>query len=559
MRRRTRSSLNTRSIALYAVIFSCFFATIVSADHVLRLDSLQRCDSTNDIKLTRFNMTYYKDNETIAIDLAGTSNFALNGTAHFNVLVFGSFIYQQDFPLCGTNLPQVCPIPNGPFNVTTWIPAPSSISSALPTFLFNLPDLGVQTRLSVSPLGGSPLYLCIVAGLTNSPASTNQNGTTTTFTFDNPYVTLVSALFCIVAFLTGFVSLVVAILYGADEGGSVVLTALALASPGLQDLVSYCQHIAYNAQFELAYPDFYRTFGDNFAWTLGLINSPSIQQAINDMRARYNGHPDQDPTYDSSTNSLPLGLGANSSAAGLARRAVEAAVANANVTVATPQNTTASGVEAYLYALRVPTADAFMTVLLVFLIILAALTIVMMIGWALVETEEASERVWVSVQWLCSAIDPNGLLLPPNLRLLPIYSLRLVALPHHRHHLHRVAPPYHLRRLFPDSPRRFHPPLNGHLSPPLWLPLLGLPHGRASILPHRGRLHYRKGNSDRTRPPELMDPGHREPARRGHLFPTAPDRATLLGDEGQRNAGGHLVCEGRGRRNPRAVRRSVGG
>lgn len=405
MRRRTRPGLNLRLIALYALIFACFFTTIVSADHVLRLDSVQRCDSTNDIKLTRFNMTYYKDNETIAIDLAGTSDFALNGTgtcvmyitsvrnflynamqsfniflspsysAHFMVLVFGSSIYQQDFPLCGTNLPQVCPISNGPFNVTTWIPAPSSISSALPTFLFNLPDLGIQTKLSVSPLGGSPIYLCIVAGLSNSGTTT-----TSTFTLSNPYITLVSALFCIVAFLTGFVSLVVAILYGADEGGSIVLTALALASPGLQDLVSYCQHIAYNAQFELAYPDIYRTFASNFAWTLGLINSPFTQQAIHDMRARYGGHPDQDPIYNSGASSLPLGLGANSSAAGLARRAVEAAVANV-----TPQNTTASGVEAYLYALRVPTADAFMTVLLVFLIILAALTVVMMIGWPLIE------------------------------------------------------------------------------------------------------------------------------------------------------------------------------
>ncbi|RUP46177.1 hypothetical protein BC936DRAFT_147261 [Jimgerdemannia flammicorona] len=319
--------------------------------------------------------------------------------------MFGAAIYQHDFSLCTTSIPQICPIPSGPFNVTTWIPAPSAISQSLPAFLFGLPDLGVETKLTVTPTIGSPsVYLCIVAGLSNDPQGSNLSNR---FTLITPYITTTSIVVTALAFLTGLVGLVVAILYVADvvikttaaatgtvvieeSYNSVVLSALAPAAPGLQDLVMYCQHIAFTGQFQLAYPNFYRTFAANFAWSLGIVSSPAILSAVDTMRAQYGGHPDQDLVrVDQDSSNLGPNISSSLSSARIITfgHAVAANVTlpPTNVKLLTgPENSTTSGIAAYLYALRVPTADAFMTVLLVFLMILGALTVVMMIGWGIV-------------------------------------------------------------------------------------------------------------------------------------------------------------------------------
>lgn len=62
-----------------------------------------------------------------------------------------------------------------------------------------------------------------------------------------------------------------------------------LAPVRLLDLMHLYQTIASSGLLALNFPSVYRSFTFNFAWALGLFQSPGMQRSINDMRARTGG------------------------------------------------------------------------------------------------------------------------------------------------------------------------------------------------------------------------------------------------------------------------------
>ena len=191
----------------------------------------------------------------------------MNVTANLFLNVYGLNPINITLDLCNILDGALCPLPMYNFTGSDSISLPDSlgVSDKIPGIVFKIPDLEGFTQLTLTEVGTGNVKACVQATLSNG-WSTHQPA---------------------VEWATGGIALA-ALLLAVWQSVSLE----ALAPFWLLELIHLYQTIATTTFLSLNYPSAYRAFTLNFAWAVGLFPttpSTSLQNSINRMRHLTNG------------------------------------------------------------------------------------------------------------------------------------------------------------------------------------------------------------------------------------------------------------------------------
>ena len=251
---------------------------------------------------------------------------------------------------------------------------PAQYASKIPSIAFSVPDLDGMVKLELKGSDGQDVG-CIESAVGNG------------HTFKMPVVTYAAAGIAAAALALSMVS---AVASGGTAGAST-------PSPTFGEVIGWFQGVATNGMLSVQYPLVYQSFTTNFGFSTGLIPWGSMQNTIDSFRQRTGGNLTDD-NYPFLLHNATLLYDDGTTNSSLSKRALDTVLlwtrdgteVNVNGTSATfggngSTNNTANtgnknqhfvkGIEAYVEQLAIPQANTFMTVLLIFAIIVAAIIV----------------------------------------------------------------------------------------------------------------------------------------------------------------------------------------
>ena len=283
-------------------------------------------------------------------------------------------------------------VPAGPFSAKGVQDIPPSYASQIPSIAFNVPDLEGGAKLELTALDGGQNLACIESDVTNGK------------TVESPAVSYIAV----------GVAGAALVLTGISAVGSAGTAGGHAPSPNFGDVVGWFQSIAMNGMLSAQYPPIYRSFSKNFAFSGGLISWNSLQTSIDNFRRATGGNLTHDNVQYLQNASLAYTTGTPSNSSIVSRRAIgflfepnlvsrdtsaiingtqsgTGAAATANGTTSGNSKVThiVHGIQGYVEQLTIPQANTFMTVLLIFAIVIAAIAVgilllkVILEAWAL--------------------------------------------------------------------------------------------------------------------------------------------------------------------------------
>lgn len=277
-------------------------------------------------------------------------------------------------------------VPKGDYAAVDNFPIPSQFISKIPGIAFQIPDLDGLAHLVLRAKEGGKDLACL--------ESVVENGKTMSL----PSVSVVTA---------------------GVAAGALALSALSAAgggagagpSPNFGDVMTWFQFVAMSGMNSVEYPSVYRSFANNFGWSTGMIPWEQLQIAIDDFRHRTGGDTNKDSVQVLKNSTLIFKN--TSGEASVAKRALNTVsnIANILARAVTVDGEVVSGTEgkapeedpaeknmiqrqvdgvtAYVERLKIPSANTFMTVLLIFCIVIAAIAVCILLfkvileAWAL--------------------------------------------------------------------------------------------------------------------------------------------------------------------------------
>ncbi|KAK4982043.1 hypothetical protein LTR66_009515 [Elasticomyces elasticus] len=373
--------------ALPLFLISFLPVRVIGAD-VLKTDGFSSCSDNPTITVNRMNIQYDKTTNEVTFNVAGSSSQIQNVTANMTVFAYGKPVYNKAFNPCDTDsyVAQLCPVPAGNFSAVGVQAIPSSYTSMIPSIAFSVPDLDGQAKLELTAEDGKQLA-CI--------ESTVNNGKTMSV----PAVSYIAVGIAGAAFILSALS----VLGSGGHAGS------AQPSPTFGEVLGWFQGMAMNGMHSVAYPAVYHSFAKNFAFSTGLIPWGSMQTTIDDFRQKTGGNLTDNNYQFLKNNATLVYSDANNR---LTRRSMDdvlRGIALLARDVSTSVNGTSSslggdssasnssatesktmhyvhGIQAYVEQLAIPQANTFMTVLLFFALIVAAITIGILLFKVILET-----------------------------------------------------------------------------------------------------------------------------------------------------------------------------
>jgi Transient receptor potential (TRP) ion channel len=193
-------------------------------------------------------------------------------------------------------------------------------------------------------------------------------------------------------------------------------------SPTFGEVIGWFQGMAMNGMFSVQYPGIYRSFTKNFAFSTGLIPWSGMQTSIDNFRKSTGGNLTDD-SYSFLKNATlvyPDGSSANTTS-NIAKRGWEL-VARAIDTSVNGTSTGSSagsasgqhshlvqGIQGFVEQLTIPQANSFMTVLLIFAIVVVAIVVgillfkVVLEAWALFASFPKNLTTFRKEYWMVMA------------------------------------------------------------------------------------------------------------------------------------------------------------
>lgn len=253
-----------------ALAFTLFFfpAFVHSREQSLFASSVTYCKPPESLLVQQFDIAFFPKNQSVAFNISAASvKENVNVTANLFLNVYGMNPVNFTLDLCHVLNGALCPLPTYNFVGADSITLPDSlgVSDKVPGIAFVIPDLEGFAQLTLTEIGTGDVKACIQATLSNG-WSTHQ-----------PAVEWVTAGFALAAFVS-------AIFHSAFPDS--------LAPFRFLDLVYLYQAIASSSFLGINYPSLYRAFTLNFAWAVGLVStssSSSFQNSIDNMRRHTGG------------------------------------------------------------------------------------------------------------------------------------------------------------------------------------------------------------------------------------------------------------------------------
>ncbi|KAL9580552.1 MAG: hypothetical protein Q9203_006257 [Teloschistes exilis] len=361
----------------------------VFSTDILKTSGFTSCLDDSAIQVTKLNVQYDRSQGNVVFDIAGSSGKIQNVTASLTVTAYGSKVYTKDFNPCdpATAVAQLCPVPAGTFSAQGTQTVTSDYANQIPAIAFNIPDLDGLAKMELKSIDDSHSLACIESNVNNGK------------TAEVPAVSYIAAGIAAAALLlSGFAALGSA----GSAGGHP-------PSPNFGDVIGWFQSVTQNGMLTVSYPPVYRSFSKNFAFSAGLIPWNSMQSSIDNFRKVTGGNLTQDSVEYLRNSTLVYGDGSTSNSTAIAKRAINMFLGESFLytrDVATSVNGTQAGnstdspsdnkvthvvhgIQGYVEQLTIPQANTFLTVLLVFAIVLAAIAVgillfkVILEAWAL--------------------------------------------------------------------------------------------------------------------------------------------------------------------------------
>jgi Transient receptor potential (TRP) ion channel/ML-like domain len=347
----------------------------VLADNILKTVGYSLCSSNATIDLKNFNIEYDQSTKNITFDISASSEVEQNVTVSLIVNAYGEQVYSQSFNPCdaSTPVPELCPVPASSFSASGNMAIPSQYASMIPSIAFSMPDLEGQAILELKSADTGDEVACIESELTNGK------------TLQMPGVTYAA---------TAIVASSLA-LSGLTALGTAGHPGSATSSPNFGEVLGWFQTLASSGMLSVQYPSIYRSFTSNFAFAGGLIPWSSLQTTIDNFRNETGGNL-TDNTYQYLQNATITFDDGSLDTSSLTKRALSGLMARAAIFVRDDSNSTNSsssaivsdleGIKAWSEQLSIPSSNIFMTVLLFFAIIIAAIAVGILLLKVILET-----------------------------------------------------------------------------------------------------------------------------------------------------------------------------
>jgi hypothetical protein len=269
-------------------------------------------------------------------------------------------------------------VPKGTFSANGSQQVPSQYSNLIPGIAYSLPDLDGDAQMILKNKDGQQVA-CVQSGVSNGK------------TANVPAVSYVAAA---IAAAAAALSLVGAAASAGHPGST-------SSSPGFFEVMWWFQGMAMNGMHSVNYPGVVRSFSKNFAFSTGLVSWAGLERGIDSFRSHTGGNLTND-SYDSLKNATlvyPDGTTMTTSN-GFTKRALDLVVRQINTSIngtgssGSGDNTSheshlVKGIQGYVELLTIPQANTFMTVLVIFSIVILAIVVAILLfkvileAWAL--------------------------------------------------------------------------------------------------------------------------------------------------------------------------------
>ncbi|KAJ6089964.1 hypothetical protein N7467_005180 [Penicillium canescens] len=338
------------------------------AGDTLSTNGFNLCMTDSTIKVQKLDVSYSRSTKIVTFDVAGTSAKEQYVTASLSVTAYGNNIYTKEFDPCGTEIhvAELCPVPKQGFKARGSYEVPSQYASQIPGIAFQMPDLDGQAKLVLKSKDNSNVA-CVQSELSNGHSASVKA------------VTYISA-----GIAAGALALT-----GISAIGSAGAAGAPSASPGFGDVMGWFHSMATNGMLSVSYPTVYSSFSRNFAWSTGLIPWSGMQNSIDNFRKATGGNLTEE-SYVFLKNATLTNSGSSSNTT---KRSLEyaihfgefvarsidtssdASVSNGSSSDDSASSSTINSLKELSEELMIPSANIFMTVLLIFAIVVAVVIV----------------------------------------------------------------------------------------------------------------------------------------------------------------------------------------
>ena len=382
---------------------------VVLGSDILKTNGFTACINNPSIMVNTLNIQYDRLAAAVIFDVGGTSSQAQNVTASLTVTAYGKQVYQKDFDPCddATKVDQLCPgkfcwstlsffcllisrglVPAGNFAAKGNQTIPSSFAGQIPSIAFSIPDLEGDAKMELKSKDTGAGLACIESGINNGKTAE------------------VHAVSYIAVSIAGAALL----LTGLSALGAAGSTGSTTPSPNFSDVVGWFQSMAMNGMLSVNYPPVYRSFTKNFAFSGGLVPWNAMQTSIDNFRNHTGGNLTTDSVKYLRNATLAFSDGSVSNKSVVAKRNIEwffwesplitrdvSTSINGTGNGTSSANSTGTaggdkvthivhGIQGYVEQLTIPQANTFMTVLLIFAIVIAAIAVGILLLKVILET-----------------------------------------------------------------------------------------------------------------------------------------------------------------------------
>jgi hypothetical protein len=263
-------------------------------------------------------------------------------------------------------------VPKGTFGAKGEQSIPEKYLSSIPAIAFNIPDIDSQATMQLKAKDGGQSLACITSQVTNGQSLSTAG----------------------VQYIAAGIAGAALLLSGASALASAGSTGAATSSPTFGDVIGWFQAMALNGMMSADVPGVYRSWSKNFAFSTGLVYWEGMQNSIDGFREKTGGNLTEN-NVGFLKNATLVHVDQKVS---LTKRSFDNVFLFARDELNTNLNGTeggegdskivhtVKGIQGFVEEYTIPDGNAFMTVLLIFAIVLAAITVGILLFKVILET-----------------------------------------------------------------------------------------------------------------------------------------------------------------------------